>query len=120
MNKNIHILLFLTGVVSLFLPACFAQEKANVSPPTLENFQVLSIKELYPEARDAAIEWRKDAYLDGADLTASLYRDTNILLDVSYYFRSDAEPESYYTYSIFIRSQDIFVGSVWDLIFYGE
>ena len=61
------------------------------------DFQVLPERDLYPNAKKAALEWQEDAYLDM--ITLNVFPKTEkFSSSATFFFRSYEYPESYFTY----------------------
>jgi hypothetical protein len=82
--------------VLTLLSSCGRTNITNVGNDNIE-FQVLSIKELYPQAKKAALEWQEDAYLDM--ITLNVFPKTENFRSSAYFtFRSHTFPEIYFGY----------------------
>jgi len=100
MNNKIRFFFLFGGMISALLSGCIKTE----SPKLINNytdFQVLSVKEYYPDAKAAAAEWQNDAYLYRVSLTVFPREGFSTLL-ASYFFRSNAYPEKYFIHKIVV------------------
>ena len=97
MNKKVRILLLFCGMVSVLLSGCIKTEHPT-SINNFTDFQVFSVKELYPEALASAKKWMNDAYLHRVSVDVSP-KTTNLeSLFVFFTFRTYTSQTKYFSY----------------------
>ena len=93
MNRRKKYLVIVMGfiIIAVLFIVMRALNLYELTPKFYSGFQLLSIKEHYPEAQKVANEWRDDNYLRSVNLYIKPL-GTSESLWVDYFFRSENEP----------------------------